>query len=415
MNKLSIDNLANGLTVIIEEMPDVSSVAYELHMNGGILNDPAGRCGASLILSDLISRGAGQYSTEKLSEIYDENGIVHGEGAGNDRIFLKAASLAEDFEKGIELMSLMLNKPLLPEEEIETIRPLYLFEISTLKDSPQKWVMSELSKRYFTAPYDRPSIGIEADLNATTINDLTALWKKTASPNGSVISIAGNISRDKALKIVEKYLIFEYNKDSSGKNQAGFTKPDFNPIQPFTKSHITNESAQTQIALAYPSAEFGSKYYYTAKVVNQVLSGGMFGRLFIEVREKRGLCYAVSAGHRADNKYGMMLAYAGTTPERANETLSVLVQELKNVKGSVTDEEILRAKSNLKAGITIGEEASGSRAGSNVNDWWVGKRVRSDQEIMDGINAVTQKEIDEFCEAFPVEQHTLVTLGSKEL
>jgi predicted Zn-dependent peptidase len=141
----------------------------------------------------------------------------------------------------------------------------------------------------------------------------------------------------------------------------------------------------------------------------------MFGRLFIEVREKRGLCYSVFARHSATKYYGTMLVYAGTTPERAHETLQVLTAELQKVIGSVEREELSRAKANLKASLVIGEESSGARAGSNASDWWLDKRVRTLDEIKAGIDTVDSALVDRCMKEFSSRSYMLLTLGSKRL
>lgn len=406
---ITVDVLDNGLTVIIEQMPEACSLAYQLHFGGGLLNDPEDKIGASLILGDIFSRGAGKYSAEALSNVFDESGIVHGEGSSSDRIFFKAAMLPEDFLTGIELLSTMVNEPLISEEEIENIRSLLLLDIATLTDSPSRQVMVELGKIYYPNPYDRPSLGTESGLKAVQREDLLKIWHSRLSSKQAIFSVAGNIKRDVALKTIEKKLSFSKN------NKTGVQKPTFSNFKKPVRHHISSDTAQVQIAVAYPAPAFCREHYYEAKVASQILSGGMFGRLFIEVREKRGLCYSVGASHQSGVDYGTVIAYAGTTPERADETLNVLLAELRSIKGTVTEDEIKRAKANLKSSLVIGDESSSARAGSNLNDWWYGKRLRTDEEILSNINAVNAEKLDSYFTAFPLDPFTVVTLGPREL
>ncbi|RIL08752.1 MAG: hypothetical protein DCC75_08150, partial [Proteobacteria bacterium] len=113
--------------------------------------------------------------------------------------------------------------------------------------------------------------------------------------------------------------------------------------------------------------------------------------------------------------YGVVTAYAGTTPERAQETLDVLLAELRNMPGTVTGEELSRSKINIKSALVIGEESTSSRASSNLQDWWVGKRVRPLEEVISAIDAVDLREIDAYLHAFEPKSVMLLTLGSKEL
>ena len=109
------------------------------------------------------------------------------------------------------------------------------------------------------------------------------------------------------------------------------------------------------------------------------------------------------------------MAYAGTTTERAQETLDVMLDVLRGVKGTITEEELKRSKANIKASLVMSEESSASRAGANANDWWWLKRIRSLDEIKSGIDSVTSSELDEYVTEYPCENPMVVTLGAKKL
>ena len=109
------------------------------------------------------------------------------------------------------------------------------------------------------------------------------------------------------------------------------------------------------------------------------------------------------------------MVYAGTTADRAHETLAVVVQELRGLKGSVAPEELDRAKVDLLAGMIIGEESAAARAGSNAGDWWVARRVRSLEEIREGISRVGRAEVDAYLERYPADSYMLLTLGAREI
>jgi predicted Zn-dependent peptidase len=404
---VSIEQLENGLTVLVDEMPHVESVAYDLILPGGIVCDSESTVGSSLVLAELTSRGAGPFSSRELSDEFDRYGIGHGESASGDRMAYRGSLLAEHFDKAMELLGHMILRPALPADEVDDIRSILLQDIASLTDSPSRWVFSELTKRYFPAPYGRPGFGSKEGLEATSIELLRSEWERIVRPSKAILSVAGKVRAGDVANTVRS--------NFSGWVGAGCELPAFGPLPGPMKHHVQHQAAQLQIALAYPSACFGDPHFYVAKVAAQILSGGMFGRLFIEVREKRGLCYSVYARHSATREYGVMTAYAGTTPERAHETLEVMLAELSRIQGTVTEEELARAKANLKAALIMGEESSGSRASSNAADYWLGKRVRSWQDIMAEVGKVSIADLDGFFDRFPVKAHSLVTLGSRSL
>ena len=154
-------------------------------------------------------------------------------------------------------------------------------------------------------------------------------------PKGTILSVAGNMEwqplRDQVAKLFG---------DWTGKE----TRPPelIAPIK--GNAHLDKDTTQTQIVIGYGSVPFGHADYYAALGAVQVLSGGMGARLFTEVREKRGLCYAVSANYQTFKQVAGVLCYAGTTTERAQETLDVTVGELKRMTEGVSEDEVQRVR-----------------------------------------------------------------------
>jgi predicted Zn-dependent peptidase len=167
--------------------------------------------------------------------------------------------------------------------------------------------------------------------------------------------------------------------------------------------------------MALPSVKFAEEFYYSGKIAVSILGASMFGRLFMELREKRGLCYSVYARHGANTHYGTVSAYVGTTPERAQESLDMLLSEFGRLAGTVTDDEVQRAKTNLKSALVMGEESPASRASSNGSDWWLIKRIRPLQEINAAIDAVSVDSVNSFLKTYPFRSATILTLGRAPL
>jgi predicted Zn-dependent peptidase len=175
------------------------------------------------------------------------------------------------------------------------------------------------------------------------------------------------------------------------------------------------DSHQTQIALAFPAVSHNDPDYYVARTAVNVLGGGMSSRLFTEVREKRALVYSVGAHSVAMRSAGATYAYAGTTAERAKETLKVLKEELMRLGHDVTQEEVDRAKVGLKAHLLMDQESTPSRARELLDDIFLEGRIIPLQEIVNKINAVTAEDVKRYWTAHPVEPYSLVTLGREAL
>lgn len=399
--------LSNGLSVIIEEMPHVESASYDLLIPGGFVCDPADRIGAGLILGELLGRGAGPLNSRQLSEAFDDLGIRHGEGVGTDRYALSGSLVSDSLGRALELVSYMVRQPHLPADEIPNIQSVLLQDIDALSDNPARRAMVELSKKYYPAPYNRPSLGEADGIRATTRATLEETFQRLFSPRKAILSIAGKVKAGEVIKMVEGYFGDWQGQDVSIPAFGGLPGNDY--------FHVDSDSSQMQIVLASPSVRFNEELYYPGKLAVSILGASMFGRLFVEVREKRGLCYSVYARHGSTTDYGTVTAYVGTTPERAQESLDVLLKELHGLKGSVTQDELDRARTNLKAALIMGEESPGARAGSNAQDWWLLKRVRPLSEINAEIDKVTVESIDTFLSAHPFRPCSLLTLGKNKL
>jgi len=147
----------------------------------------------------------------------------------------------------------------------------------------------------------------------------------------------------------------------------------------------------------------------------EVLSGGMSGRLFTEVREKRALVYNVSAGYSSLKGYGSILGYAGTSNDRAQETLDTIIVELQRLSDGVTKEELDRAKIGVKAATIMQGESTSARAGSIAHDFFIRGRIRTLEEVKAAIDSVTLDQVNAYLKRNRPEKFTIVTVGPKKL
>lgn len=397
--------LSNGLQLLLEPMSHVQSAAYDLQFPGGILVDDEARVGESLILAELTARGAGPYSSHELSDHYDDLGIRHAESAGGDRFAFRGNCLFDVLPRALELMSYSLLAPHLPQQEIEPIRSLMLQDIESLRDNPPRLAFTELAARYYPAPFSRPMHGDAAGIMQVDQHSVTKLHKHTFCAAGAVFSCAGKIEPAQVIAQAEMLFSSWSGTVAAIPAFAGHPKP--------CNHHIPYEGAQVQLVTVAPAAKFGDPDYYVAKVLNELLSGGMFGRLFIEIREKRGLVYSAYSRHIGNQSLGVFQCYAGTTPENVQTTIDVLNTELMRLKGSIEPAELQRAKTNLKSALVIGEESSSARASSNSSDWLLCGAVRPIASIIHALDRVSVSDIERYVERFPFSQQTVLTLGAQ--
>jgi predicted Zn-dependent peptidase len=396
----------NGLTLLAERMDHVRSAAVNFLVPAGCVYDPPGQLGLASLLSEMITRGAGPRDSRELTLTLDGLGLDRDESVGAMHMRFWGATLARNLPQALEIYADILRRPHLPADELEAVKDLALQDLQGLEDEPRQKVFIELRRRFFPLPLGRDRRGTPEGIAAVTSASLKAHHARLFQPHGTILSVAGNVEWAPLRAQVGRLF---------GDWQAA-EPPPLRLRKPLGgRAHLDKETTQTQIAIAYPSVPFGHPDYYVAQGAVHVLSGGMGARLFTEVREKRGLCYAVSASYQTFKDVACVLVYAGTTNERAQETLDVTMRELLRLQEGIEKEEVERVQAGLKSSLIMQEESTSARAGALASDWYYLGRVRSPEEIQEAVQSLTPRRIVNHLRRHPPQDFTIVTLGPRPL
>ena len=266
--------------------------------------------------------------------------------------------------------------------------------------------MLELKRRYYPDPWGRPSEGEEKDLEAMTIDEIRGHFQKRFQPRGAIIGIAGRIDWQ-ALKDLIGELFADWKSTSTETPAEG--------KRGVTVEQLHHDSNQTHIGIAYDTVPYRHPDYFRAFAAVGALSGGMSARLFTEVREKRGLCYTVFASHHTHRDRACVLCYAGTSADRAQETLDVTLAELTRLAKGILPEELARLKARVKSGLIMQGESSSARAAAVAREWYHLGQARTLAELGRLVDALTVESINEFLRDNPPATFTVVTLGPTPL
>ena len=399
--------LSNGLVLLAEPMDFVRSAAVYFLIPAGCAHEPAVSAGLASALSEMINRGAGDRDSEQLMLALDSLGVDHSVGPGLLNLFLTGTTVAKNLPAALDLFADIVLRPHLPAEDLEAVQSQLLQDLQGLDDSPQEQVMLELQKRYYPSPLNKDRYGSEKTIAGLTVEKLRYFHRRHFQPNGTILSVAGRIDWPKLKTQVER--IFG---DWPRGEEAPLAIDESHVPQ---SGHISKDKQQTQITLAFPSVGVTHPSYFAARGAVGVLSAGMSSRLFTEVREKRGLCYSVYASHEGMKDRGTIVGYSGTRPDRAQETLDVMLAEFAKLRDGVQQDEIDRTKAGLKTSLIMQQESTSARAGAIARDWYYLNRVRSFDEIQAEIDGLSPRKVIEYADAFPLRNPTVVTLGPNEL
>jgi predicted Zn-dependent peptidase len=403
---VSQHTLANGLVLLCERMDHVRSAAVNFLIPAGCVYDPPEHAGVGTLLSELLTRGAGERDSRALTLALDNLGLDRSESVTAMHTRLAGATLARNVPQVLDLYADIIRRPHLPDDELEPVQSLALQDLQALEDEPRQKVLLELRKRHYPAPLSNDRHGTAAGIEAVTPDVVRSHYRKLFRPNGAILSVAGNVEWEPLRDQVERLF---------GDWPRGAETPLSVDLQPNQCDHVSKETTQTQIGIAYPSVPVGHVDYYNALGAVNVLSGGMSSRLFTHVREERGLCYAVWASYTTFKDRASVLAYAGTTNERAQETLDVTLRELTRLGDGIEADEVERVRAGLKSSLIMQEESTVARAGSIASDWYFLGRVRTFDEIQAAIDGLSPEGILGHLKRCPAKDFTIVTLGPRPL
>lgn len=405
-NCLSHSRLANGAVLVVEAMRDVQSAAMAILVPAGSIYEPAGCNGTAAVLSELLVRGAGSRNSRALAGALDTLGAQRSESVGWNFLTLSAALVAHNLPAALDIYADVILRPHLPPDEVSPSREGIEQDLLSIEDEPQRKALLELRRRCYDAPWGLPPEGALEDLPRVSHAVLRGHYDACFRPNGALIAVAGNVDPEAVGRQVED-LFAGWSPRPAPQVVRGPRGPAID--------HLADEAAQTQIAIAFDSVPYSHPDYFAALAIADVLGGGGSSRLFTEVRERRGLCYSVYATLNTLLAEGRLLIYAGTTAERAQETLDVTLQELDRLAAGISDAELDRVKARAKSALVMQQESTSSRAASIARDWFHLERIVTLQEVSDRIDALTVPQLMRYLEAHPLSNPTLLTMGREPL
>jgi predicted Zn-dependent peptidase len=398
--------LKNGMVILGEQMDAVQSVAFGFMLPAGAAMLPEGCCGAANVIADWIFRGAGDKDSRRLGDALDGLGLHRASSVSSSHTTIGAALEASNLSKALDLYADIIFRPMLKQEQFELARQLVIDSVRGLDDDPRQKVMLKLREQFYPAPLGRSTAGDIMELESLDTAQTEKIIGDSFNLSEAIFAVAGKYDFDSVCCQIEN--LFETGQKKE-------PKPIVLGPRAGKYTHIHNEGAQVHIGLMTETVKLTDKDYYDARMAISVLSGGMSARLFTEVREKRGLCYAVAARYHGLKDAAGIMCYAGTTADKAQETLDVIINEFNRLSEGIEEEELERAKVGLKSSLILQSESSGSRAGAIASDYYMLGRVRSLDEIKGKIEQTSVESVLEFLRNNKFKKFTVVTIGPKDV
>jgi predicted Zn-dependent peptidase len=384
----------------------LESAAFAWLLPAGCTKEPIERLGLASLTCEMVQRGCGSRNSRQFVEDLDRLGVDRSASVSGAHTSFGGSMLADNLGAALAIFADLVRAPRLPAEQLEDGRQVCLQELWALEDDLAQKTMWRLKQRHYGDPWGRSPHGSEPTLEQITLDEIRGHVQRTYQPQGTILSVAGKVDWSQLLETIEQLL-----GDWAGDEPAVVEQTP----PPRGYEHVSFSSSQTQIGVAFDSVPYSHPDYFQARGAVGVLSDGMSSRLFTEVREKRGLCYTVYASCHSLRDRGSVLTYAGTSTERAQETLDVLLSELTQLGEGVQPDELQRLKARIKSTLIMQQESSAARCASMAADWYHLGRVWTLDELGQIIDALSCSSINRYLRSSPPQDFTVVTLGAEEL
>ncbi len=385
---IRLTTLPNGFRIITDFISTVETASVGVWIGAGSRYETPENNGVAHFLEHMAFKGTTSRSAYEISKAIEDVGGYLNAYTSREITAYYARVLKEDVGLAIDILGDILQNSTFDMEELTKERDVILQEIHQSKDIPDDVVFDHFQEiAYPTQALGRTILGPEKNIKSMTRETLIEFMKNHYNPSQMVFSAAGNVSHDEIVARVQLYF-------SQEKKALPFV-PEPASYKGGTLQE-TRELEQVHLILGVKGVSSQHKDFYTSSIYSTLLGGGMSSRLFQEVREKRGLAYSIYSFSSSYKDSGVFGVYAGTSKKEAPQVLEVIKEELRKSTKTLSQEEVNRAKSQLKAGLLMGMESTSHRAKTLAQQLLTFGKVFTSEEIVQEIDAPSLERIQEF-------------------
>ncbi|OWU67127.1 peptidase M16 [Roseovarius sp. 22II1-1F6A] len=384
------DTLANGLTVVTEHMPSMGSATIGVWVSAGGRHERAEQNGIAHFLEHMAFKGTARRSPLQIAEEIENVGGYINAYTSREQTAYYARVLEADVPLALDVIADIVLNPVFDAREIEVERGVILSEIGQSNDTPDDIIFDWLQEvAYPDQAFGRTILGPAERIKSFSRADLSGFVAERYAPGKMVLSAAGAVDHDAILRLAEDLFGHLPAHPGLATEAARFSGGERREVKQLEQVHFT---------LAFEGPGYSDPGFRTAQIYAGLMGGGMSSRLFQEAREKRGLCYTIFAQAGSYTDTGMMTIYAGTSAADIGGLVDLTLDELRRVTSDLGEEELARARAQMKAGLLMGLESPSARAERMARYISVFGRVPDLTQSLAQIDAVTRQDVMRFAE-----------------
>ncbi len=405
----NLKTLKNGLTLITIPVPQLDSVTTLVAVGAGSRYETKRINGISHFLEHMFFKGSHKYPTaEIIANLVDGIGAINNAATNKEYTYYWIKSASKHLELSIDILSSMLKDPLLVEEEIEKEKGVIVEELRMYRDNPQRYIWDLYEKLQFgDTPLGWDIGGDEGTINSINKKDFENYVNSLYSPKNMCLVFAGKLPKD-IKSLAEKY--FSDLPERSSFECVPYKKQK----QVDRRTNVFyKKTDQANLILGVEGYGRYDKKRFAARILATILGEGMSSRLFIQVRERRGLAYTVTADHEPYLDTGTFTVFAGLKLEKVIEGLEVIVAELiQTTKINVTEDELKKAKEMIRGRLALRQESTNFLAEFFGTNFVLDREIETFDEILTRIDEVTAQDVRAVAlELFKPERFNLQVIG----
>jgi predicted Zn-dependent peptidase len=384
-----VSSLANGMRIVTQHMPHVETASLGVYVRVGARNEAFETSGISHFLEHMAFKGTATRTAREIAEEIEQVGGDLNASTSLETTAYYARVLKADVPLGLELIGDILQNPRYAPEDVERERDVILQEIAGTQDSPDDVAYDLLNDvAYPNQALGRPILGREETVSRFSSADVRAYLDQHYNPAHMVISAAGHIDHDAVVEQADQLFGKMAGRKPTVPDAARYAGGPSSSDKTFEQAHLL---------LGFESVPYGQPSFYTQQVFSGLFGGGMSSRLFQEVREKHGLCYSIYSTSWSLADTGMFAIHAATSTAMLGKLIDIVHAEFKAIaKTPPSLREVERSKAQLKAGLLMSLESSGSRAEQMARQIMLFDRIVTPAELVERVDAVTPEAIRVF-------------------
>jgi predicted Zn-dependent peptidase len=400
--------LPNGLTVLTEQMDHIRSVSLGIWLKVGSRNEEADVNGISHFVEHMVFKGTEHRSAEDIAREVDSIGGNMDAFTGKETVCFNIKVLDEHLPIAVDVLGDMVLHPVFDEVEVGRERGVIVEEIKMDEDNPDSLVHEIFTQNFYkNHPLGRPILGTKETVKKFDQAKTFEYYRSKFVPENLVISAAGHVQHETIVDLLSR----EFATLPAGAGLLPDAAPKINP-----RIILRNKKAleQVQICIGVPSYRINHEKRFVAYVLNTLLGGGMSSRLFQNVREKQGLVYSIFSELNPYRDTGCLAVYAGTSLASAQKVVQSVMNEFRAIRrGELPEEEVKRAKDQLKGSLMLSLESSTARMSNLARQEMYHDRFMGMDEIIAKIEEVTLEDVVASAnEMFRTEDVAVTVLGN---